>query len=51
MAIPTDLWYCVLLQGGEAHERNTEITVRQILYPFAYGGIRTGSGKLTPAAY
>lgn len=43
MAISPNLCYCVLLQGGEAHERNTKIAVRQILYPSAYGRIRTGS--------
>ena len=43
MAISLNLWYCVLLQGGEAHERDAEIAVRQILYPSAHGGIRTGS--------
>ena len=51
MAIPPDLWYCVLLQGGEAHEQNAEIAVRQILYPSAYGRIRTGSRNLPPATH
>ena len=43
LAISPNLCYCVLLQGGEAHERNFEIAVRQILHPSADGGIRTGS--------
>ena len=39
LAIFLNLCYCVLLQGGEAHERNAKIAVRQILYLSAHGGI------------
>ena len=51
MAISPNLCYCVLLQGGEAHERNSENAAQQILYPSAYGRIRTGSRNLPPAAH
>lgn len=31
IAILILLWYCVLLTGGIAHERNAESTIRQLL--------------------
>lgn len=31
VAIPADLWYVFVLQGGEAYARNTDSPVRQLL--------------------
>ena len=33
VAIPSELWYVVLLQGGEAHEQTAGNTLPQPVYP------------------
>ena len=50
VAIFLGLLYGVLLQGGETHERDPEITVRPILHPSALGVIRAASRDLPPPA-
>ena len=49
VAISPSLCYCVLLQGGEAHGRYSDGTVRQLLHP-AGNGSAEAVGRSQPGA-
>ena len=50
VAIPSELWYVVLLQGGEAHEQTAGNTLPQPIHSAGAGRTSKGNQLLPPPA-